>query len=161
MLKLLFLYNKDGPVTKKIRHAQPPKSQFTTQLPCDAPKAQEEILRILNDLDASELAVTLDSISGSMALNTWSRKARRQRAQNANSAKEEEKSAAKLSTEILFTFKFDIQEVDEDNTNVIATWTKGKQREVFESFWNHVKKRMLQDFGIIQGDKYKSHEVDG
>ncbi|CAO3661544.1 unnamed protein product [Umbelopsis ramanniana] len=151
----------DGPVTKKIRHAQPPKSQFTTQLPCDTPKAQEEILRILNDLDASELAATLNCISGSMALNTWSRKARRQRAQNANSAKEEEKSAAKLSTEILFTFKFDIQEVDEDNTNVIATWTKGKQREVFESFWNHVKKRMLQDFGIIQGDKYKPHEVDG
>lgn len=96
-----------------------------------------------------------------MVSNTWSRKARRQRAQNANSAKEEGKAAAKLSSEILFTFKFDIQEVDEDNVNVIATWTKGKQREVFESFWNHVKKRMLQDFGILQGDQYKPRMVDG
>lgn len=148
-------------MTKKIRRAQPPKSQFTTQLPCDAPKAQEEILGILNDLDASQLAVKINCISGSMVSNTWSRKARRQRAQNANSAKEEGKAAAKLSSEILFTFKFDIQEVDEDNVNVIATWTKGKQREVFESFWNHVKKRMLQDFGILQGDQYKPRMVDG
>ncbi|KAI8578277.1 hypothetical protein K450DRAFT_301279 [Umbelopsis ramanniana AG] len=153
-----FSYNKDGPVTKKIRLAQAPKSQFSTQLPCDAAKAQEDILEILNDLNASQLAVTSECISGSMVSNTWSRKARRQRAHNANATKKDD--IAEVSAEILFTFKFDIQEVDRDNTNVIATWTKGKQREVFESFWNHVKKRILQDFGIVQGDRYKPHGVD-
>jgi hypothetical protein len=158
VLILRFSYNKDGPVTKKIRLAQAPKSQFTTQLPCNAAKAQEEILGILNDLDASQLSVTSECISGSMVSNTWSRKARRQRAQNANTTKED--GTAEVSAEILFTFRFDIQDVDRDNTNVIATWTKGKQREVFESFWNHVKKRMLQDFGIIHGDRYKPHGVD-
>ncbi|KAI9285370.1 hypothetical protein BC943DRAFT_360465 [Umbelopsis sp. AD052] len=146
--------NHDGPVTKKIRLAQAPKSHFSTLLPCHAAKAQEDLLEILNDLDASQLTVASECISGSMVANTWSRKARRQRAQNANTAKKD----TEVSAEILFSFRFDIQNVDKDNAMVIVTWTKGKQREVFESFWNHVKKRMLQDCGIIQGDRYKPQE---
>jgi hypothetical protein len=110
-------------------------------------------LGILNDLDASQLVSKSEYISGTMVSNTWSRKARRKRAQETNDTKYQNTFVS--STEELFTFRFDIQEVDKENANVIATWTKGKQREVFESFWNHVKKRMLQIFGIVHGDMYK------
>lgn len=87
-----------------------------------------------------------------MFTNTWSRKARRQRALHANSDIKTDIPMA--DSEDLFSFKLDLEDSSDEGTNLIATWTKGKQRELFEGFWNHVKKRIEQSFGIVHGDMF-------
>jgi hypothetical protein len=48
----------------------------------------------------------------------------------------------------------DLEDTSDEGTNLIATWTKGERRELFEGFWNHVKKRIEQSFGIVHGDMF-------
>ncbi|KAM3588385.1 hypothetical protein VKS41_000831 [Umbelopsis sp. WA50703] len=138
----------DLATAKKLRQVQAPKVQFSNQLPTDANKAREEMQGILDDLDATKISSNDNQILGSMYNNTWSRKARRQKAQNIKI------ETTKADTEALFEFRLDFEQIDNDYTKVTATWTKGKDRDIFESFWNHIKKRIEQTFGIVHGDKF-------
>ncbi|KAG2175453.1 hypothetical protein INT43_001100 [Umbelopsis isabellina] len=138
----------DLTTAKKLRQVQAPKIQFSTQLPADVTKSKTEMQGMLNDLDAAIISLNGNQIAGSMYSNTWSRKARRQKAQNVKI------ETTKAETEALFDFKLTFDRIDDEKTKVTATWTKGKDRSIFESFWNHIKKRIEQVFGIVHGDKF-------
>lgn len=137
-------------MAKKLRQVQAPKSQFSCQLPTDAAQAQAEMKRILDDLEAQDLIESPNCITGSMFANTWSRKARRRRAANATAGIKTDPVAG---SDVLIAFKLTFENKEND-VKLMVTWMQGKQREVFESFWNHVKKRIEQSFGIVHGDKY-------
>ncbi|KAJ2958773.1 hypothetical protein NQZ79_g5684 [Umbelopsis isabellina] len=143
-----FITSDDLPTAKKLRQVQAPKIQFSTQLPADIMKSTAEMQGILNDLDAASISSNNNQIAGSMYSNTWSRKARRQKAQNIKT------ETAKTETEALFDFKLAFGRIDDKHTKLTTTWTKGKDRAIFESFWNHIKKRIEQAFGIVHGDKF-------
>lgn len=142
----------DAPVAKKLRQVQGPKTQFNCLLPTSPVKAQDALVEILNDLEAKPISSIDRCITGSMFTNTWSRKARRQRALHGNSDIKADIPMA--DSEELFSFKLDLEDSSDEGTNLIATWTKGEQRELFEGFWNHVKKRIEQSFGIVHGDMF-------
>lgn len=111
-------------------------------------KSTVEMQKMLNDLDAANISSNNNQITGSMYSNTWSRKARRQKAQNVKI------ETTKTESESLFDFRLTFNRIDDEHSKVTATWTKGKDRSIFESFWNHIRKRIEQVFGIVHGDKF-------
>jgi hypothetical protein len=83
---------------------------------------------------------------GSAQINTWSRAARRAKSKS-NAQKTPIKR--KAEDENLFEFMCNLETSDitsTSNTRVIVSWTNGKDRNIFESFYLHIKKRLEQEF---------------
>ena len=84
---------------------------------------------------------------GSSKVNTWSRAARR--AKLSKSKVQETPITWKASEdEKLFEFTSNLEPLDasSNNTKVTISWTNGKDRNIFESFYLHIKKRLEQEF---------------
>ncbi|CAB5210346.1 unnamed protein product [Rhizophagus irregularis] len=141
-------FSGSQPVSKKLRRSAPPKSEFSVVLPTNV----GEIFKFLRNL-FDELEVTgqwneeSNTFYGSAQINTWSRAARRAKAKL-----EAQKTpiTQKAGDENLFEFTCNLEpeplDVSISNTRVIISWTNGKDRNIFESFYLHIKKRLEQEF---------------
>ncbi|KAI9010990.1 hypothetical protein CLU79DRAFT_446415 [Phycomyces nitens] len=119
-----------------------PKSQFTIQLPKNLQFVHSKAIDILKDLDIKFSQEDSDQIviEGSSEANTWSRAARRK------------KSYVPLGE--LFVFRCELISTQPD-TLVKMSWMVGEDRNVFESFWNHLKKRIEEACGIERGSTFE------
>jgi hypothetical protein len=125
-----------------------PKCQFVVNLPKSPQFVIDQMECILKDLEIDyEKKQDDETITSTVRKNTWSRAARRQKRQKI--IHEEEKR------EDLFTFVLEWIEDSENECNLQISWTKGKDRKLFESFWSHVKKRIEEHCGIEKGTKSK------
>lgn len=103
-----------------------PKTEFETGPLFETPENLEEHLdAVLKDLE-------MPGREGEATVNTWSRAARR--------------GGKRQKTQ--FGYRFDIQD-----DVLSATLTSG-ERSAFESFWNHVKKRVEELCGIKRGSTF-------
>lgn len=121
-----------------------PKSQFTATLPKPVDDVQNELHTILHDLNI-QFETQERAIFGSPKANTWSRAARRQLKKRQKIEEQEHP---------LFTFHIEIKGT-QSGSQLVTTWVRGKDRDIFESFWNHVKKRIEQACGIERGAAFK------
>ncbi|CDH57335.1 duf890 domain-containing protein [Lichtheimia corymbifera JMRC:FSU:9682] len=121
-----------------------PKSQFTLQVVKSADYVRQQVEFILSDL---RISFQEQPIRGAPRANTWSRAARRQL-----------KKKQKIQEEDtpLFFFQMEIEDGGGDGggCNLTCKWTKGENRDAFESFWNHVKKRVEEACDILRGSSY-------
>lgn len=97
---------------------------------------------ILSDL---RISFQEQPIRGAPRANTWSRAARRQL-----------KKKQKIQEEDtpLFFFQMEIEDGGDGGCHLTCKWTKGENRDGFESFWNHVKKRVEEACDILRGSSY-------
>ncbi|KAF7732015.1 hypothetical protein EC973_007120 [Apophysomyces ossiformis] len=123
-----------------------PKCQFSVCLP----KSMEDIHRILgfilDDLDIDYTQPNDCTIQGEPQLNTWSRAARRRKKLKLENTTPPEEA------EPLFAFCFELEE--KTGCEVKLSWLSGNDRGVFESFWNHIKKRIQEECGIVRGSAF-------
>ncbi|CEG70069.1 hypothetical protein RMATCC62417_06028 [Rhizopus microsporus] len=118
-----------------------PKCQFVINLPQSVDFVMKHIQTILADLDIHIERQDCQSLIGTAKRNSWSRAARRQKRQKITHEPEKD----------LFTFEM----ILEPNTVLQISWTKGHDRNLFESFWSHVKKRIEEQCGLERGTKNK------
>ncbi|KAK9711814.1 hypothetical protein K7432_007565 [Basidiobolus ranarum] len=126
------------PASKRLKKLAPPTTQFT-QTYSISPVVCYNLLRDLMEELRIEHTIHENpkTLNGTARINTWSRSARRLLQRG-------EFNLTCLSTEsILFEFESQIEAGDiPDSTNVKFTWIKGEKRDLFESFYSHVKKRI-------------------
>jgi hypothetical protein len=130
-----------------------PKSQFTTDLPIPVSQAKIHLHTILADLDISLPNNSSDVIQLSPTQNTWSRAARRLRKRQ-----KQEKSGTDqqpLPHDLVLTLECALIFSSSTSCTLQTSWLHGDDRSVFESFWNHVKKRMEQEAGIFTGSAFQ------
>lgn len=103
---------------------------------------REQVESILADL---RISFQDQPIRGAPRANTWSRAARRQL-----------KKKQKIQEEDtpLFLFQMTIQDTKDDGCILTCKWTEGENRDAFESFWNHIKKRVEEACDILRGSSY-------
>ncbi|RHZ86445.1 hypothetical protein Glove_51g70 [Diversispora epigaea] len=156
--------------SKKLRKISQPKTEFRFGIPADSHDVIGCILVHLNELDIDgNFNDENGTFFGSAKTNTWSRAARRQRMKSSECQKESKELSSSSSTsatsvtttastttatdestvfETLFEFTLRLEpwKSNATNTKVTFSWTNGKDRNVFESFYSHVKKWMEQKF---------------
>ncbi|CAG8704735.1 15903_t:CDS:1, partial [Dentiscutata heterogama] len=88
------------------------------------------------------------TFSGGANINTWSRAARRQRMMKTDCQTESSTTVTTSTDESLFEFtcNFEPWNTSINTTKVTISWTNGKDRSIFESFYGHVKKKLEQEF---------------
>ncbi|KAG0174565.1 hypothetical protein DFQ30_003777 [Apophysomyces sp. BC1015] len=123
-----------------------PKSQFSIHFSKPVIDVQSMLKDILNDLDITFTERDEVTVEGEPVSNTWSRAARRQKKLKLDS------SSQLQDTEPLFAFRFEFLETADCEIRV--SWMRGKDRAIFESFWNHIKKRLEEGCGIIHGSAF-------
>ncbi|KAI7887349.1 S-adenosyl-L-methionine dependent methyltransferase [Lichtheimia hyalospora FSU 10163] len=131
----------------RINDARPideyrPKSQFTLQVAKSADYVREQVEFILSDL---RIPFQDQPIRGAPRANTWSRAARRQL---------KKKQKIQQEDTPLFLFQMTIEDTQDESCNLTCKWTEGENRDAFESFWNHVKKRVEEACDILRGSSY-------
>ncbi|SAL97047.1 hypothetical protein [Absidia glauca] len=132
-----------------------PKSHFTTELPIPVSQAKIHLHTILADLDISlpDNSSDDDVIQLSPTQNTWSRAARRLRKRQ----KQDETGTDQqpLPHDLVLTLECALVSSSSTSCTLQTSWLHGDDRSVFESFWNHVKKRMEQEAGIFTGSAFQ------
>ena len=109
-------------------------------------------MNILNDLSIPYEQDDEDQyiFRGGPKANTWSRAARRQLAKKQKIMEQEYP---------LFEFQIELAEQgykeEESCCEITSVWIHGKDRDAFESFWSHVKKRIDESCGLDRGTKTK------
>ncbi|GBB93819.1 hypothetical protein RclHR1_22370002 [Rhizophagus clarus] len=137
------------PVSKKLRKSAPPKNEFCVILPINMIEVFKFLRHLFDELEViGQWDEEVNTFYGSAQINTWSRAARR-----AKSKSESQKTPIKRKAgdEDLFEFSCNLEPLDV-STRVIVSWTNGKDRNIFESFYLHIKKRLEQEF-INKPDK--------
>lgn len=129
-----------------------PKSQFTTELPIPVSQAKTHLHTILADLDISlpDNSTDDDVIQLSPTQNTWSRAARRLRKRQ-----KQNESGSDQPRDLVLTLECALHASSSTSCTLQTSWLHGDDRSVFESFWNHVKKRMEQEAGILTGSAFQ------
>ncbi|CAG8509194.1 1874_t:CDS:10 [Acaulospora morrowiae] len=140
--------NISQPTSKKLRKASPPKTEFSIVLPAEPDNVAEFLQQLFDELEISwqwnEETVVF---SGSAKVNTWSRAARRQRLMKAERQIEQPVEVVSSNDEPLFDFSCHLEPWNNSNdaTKMTVSWTNGKDRGIFESFYGHIKKRLEQE----------------
>ncbi|KAI7848125.1 hypothetical protein BDC45DRAFT_541341 [Circinella umbellata] len=126
-----------------------PKSQFISTVSKPTLHVRQEMINILNDLTVSyeQDNEDQDIFRGGPKANTWSRAARRQLAKKKQKIIEQEYP--------LFEFQIELVEKEKGCCEITSLWIQGNDRDAFESFWNHVKKRIDESCGLDRGTKNK------
>ncbi|CAO3651414.1 unnamed protein product [Cunninghamella blakesleeana] len=141
-----------------------PKSQFTIDLPIQLSEAKKYLNDILNDLeidiqnhDTTDDNDYLVKIIISPIKNSWSRSARRQRKRQKLQPQEQTTSANDDGNKISLKIEFTLSKHKNKNNEcqVCCSWQQGDDRTIFESLWNHIKKRMEQESGIVRGSAFQ------
>jgi hypothetical protein len=84
---------------------------------------------------------------GSAQVNTWSRSARRAKFSKVDVQETPIPWKASGGEDLFeFTCSFQPWNVSTHNTRLTVSWTNGKDRNIFESFYLHIKKRLEQEF---------------
>lgn len=122
-----------------------PKSQFTVTLGGTTEYVQNQVQTILQDLGI-QFKANGPTLSGSPKANTWSRAARRQLKKRQKIDEQEHP---------LFTFELGTKSMASSSTQLVGTWVSGDDRDIFESFWNHLKKRVEQATGVEKETPFK------
>ncbi|KAI9321846.1 hypothetical protein BX666DRAFT_1849921 [Dichotomocladium elegans] len=124
------------------------KSQFDVKLDRHIDRVREQVVLTLVDLEIPYDHDEDDEYTFEAApkANTWSRAARRQRKKK---QKIEERDLP------LFSFRLGLEELDEGPCRVVCSWLRGDDRDVFESFWGHIRKRLEESCGVYRGTAYK------
>ncbi|CAO3599704.1 unnamed protein product [Absidia cylindrospora] len=144
-----------------------PKSQFIVRLPMSADQAKPHLQAILTDLDIALPAATLyDKQDVAYAIhispkhNTWSRAARRLRKRQKQEQDDHGHAAQQqqdASTISMLTMECALLTTSSVPSYCVlrTSWLQGDDRSTFESFWNHIKKRMEQEAGIYSGSIFQ------
>ncbi|KAI9247486.1 hypothetical protein BDA99DRAFT_526016 [Phascolomyces articulosus] len=125
-----------------------PKSQFVSIVPKPVSHVRQHLLTILDELNIAYEQDELDddTFRGGPKANTWSRAARRQLAKK---QKIEEQETP------LFGFQIELLDQERTHCEITSLWVNGSNRDAFESFWNHIKKRIEEACGLERGTKSK------
>ncbi|CAG8745541.1 18001_t:CDS:1, partial [Racocetra fulgida] len=131
-----------------LRKAGPPKSEFCVVLSTNTDNLKEFLKKLFDQLEIGGQWIE-DSYTfiGSTNINTWSRAARRQKSKT--DCQIEPSTIVSTSTdESLFEFTCNIEpwSVNTNTSKITFSWTNGKDRSIFESFYAHVKKKLEQEF---------------
>ncbi|KAI8064564.1 hypothetical protein BC940DRAFT_276770 [Gongronella butleri] len=155
-----------------------PKTQFETDLPISLEVAEAQLLSILQDLcivvPSGQFSVEEHAHGAPgkrLALeirptkNTWARAARRLLKRQRVAAKDDpsqqgEPSDSTTALASLPSISLAVEltlmaRKHDSHCTLQASWLHGQDRDVFESFWNHLKKRMEDAAGIGQGSAFK------
>lgn len=164
------------PTSKKLRKISQPKTEFCFGLPTESHNVIGCMLIHLNEL---EFDVNFNeengTLFGSAKINTWSRSARRQRMKSSECQKDASSSSSSSSSSATsstvtttdespsvveplfeFTIRLEPWKSNVDNTKVTFSWTNGKDRNIFESFYSHMKKWLEQKF-TTTNDRANDH----
>ncbi|CAI2173816.1 17699_t:CDS:10 [Funneliformis geosporum] len=136
------------PTSKKLRKSAPPKNEFSVVLSANIEDLLEFLQQLFDELEINgQWNGEANTFYGIVQINTWSRAARR-----AKHFKPDVKETPIMwkapENENLFEFTCNIEpwDVSSSNTRVTVSWTNGKDRNIFESFYSHIKKRLEQEF---------------
>ncbi|CAO3651881.1 unnamed protein product [Cunninghamella echinulata] len=141
-----------------------PKSQFTIDLPVPLLDANKYLDGILNDLDidiTSKETTTNDLIIIiTPTRNTWSRSARRQRKRQKLLQEQQGQTESIINTNeqnisLKMEFILSTHKEKKKTCHMDCSWLQGDDRSLFESLWNHIKKRMEQESGIVRGSAFQ------
>ncbi|KAI8093706.1 S-adenosyl-L-methionine dependent methyltransferase [Halteromyces radiatus] len=143
-------------VKSKSLESYRPKSQFTVNLSLSLSRTKECLLAILTDLDIPIPSSTSDNtLRISPPTNTWSRAARRLRKRQKHEQQQENTSTPSNLPSLSLMMECSLLAHGDTQCQLRLSWLKGDDRAVFESFWNHVKKRMEQEAGIYTGSTFQ------
>ncbi|KAI8146820.1 hypothetical protein BJV82DRAFT_398662 [Fennellomyces sp. T-0311] len=115
-----------------------PKSQFVTTVPKPVTHVRDELKSILSKLSIAYEHED-DVFKGDPHANTWSRAARRRLAKSQTIDKQ---------ADALFKFHIRLDSDTEEDCKITSSWVQGEDRNAFESFWSHVKKRIDESCGL-------------
>ncbi|RIA92013.1 hypothetical protein C1645_821261 [Glomus cerebriforme] len=139
-------FNVLQPVSKKLRKSVPPKNEFCVVLTANTGDLLEFLQHLFDKLEITgQWEKESNTFHGSAQINTWSRSARR-----AKSKSDVQKTPIMRKApegEDLFEFACNLEPLDL-STRVTVSWTNGKDRNIFESFYLHIKKRLEQEFSV-------------
>ncbi|KAF0386743.1 S-adenosyl-L-methionine dependent methyltransferase [Gigaspora margarita] len=141
--------NISQPSSKKLRKTAPPKTEFCVILSTSSDNIKKFLKQLFEQLEiVGQWNEDSYTFSGSANINTWSRAARRQRLMKADCQTESPTNVATSTDEPLFEFtcNFEPWNTSVNTTKVTVSWTNGKDRSIFESFYVHVKKKLEQEF---------------
>ncbi|CAG8449263.1 3479_t:CDS:10, partial [Ambispora gerdemannii] len=153
--------NISQPSSKSLRKAGPSMTEFTTQWTIEINSLFEYLDTLLRTLEIRGTWNTAtNTFTGNASTNTWSRAARRQRErekaqQSQQQRQQQEKINMELDSEPLFEFQYHLEQTEarSDNnvngsiTKMTMSWTSGNERNIFEAFYLHVKRRIEEKFG--------------
>ncbi|KAI8388739.1 uncharacterized protein BYT42DRAFT_491363 [Radiomyces spectabilis] len=143
-------------VTVKSLEFYRPKCRFVLIIPKSMDFADSQLDAIFQDLNVTTNVSRSNasiSLRGEPLHNTWSRAARRQKKRQRVEEKIED--VADANSDPLFGFDVRLQPTESVNEcEVMISWLNGEDRNVFESFWNHVKKRLQEACGIKTGSAF-------
>lgn len=133
-----------------------PVYQFEIKLPQDIQFVLDYTKGILQDLEIDYTTEENDIqeiiLSCNAQSNTWSRAARRQKKRQ----KLQKEEPAKTTTlDDSFVFRLDLScSHSKLNTWYQIVWLSGGNKQQFEGFWSHLKKRIEEQCGIHRGTSF-------
>lgn len=139
-----------------------PVYQFEIKLPKEIALVLEHTTRILQDLEINYSTNENDTeeviVSCNAPRNTWSRAARRQRKRQKVQKEDTVDPTAKTKEEKgeePFVFRLDLScSLSKSSTWYQIVWLSGGNRQQFEGFWSHLKKRIEEQCGIHRGTSF-------
>ncbi|KAI8643636.1 hypothetical protein BD408DRAFT_385291 [Parasitella parasitica] len=132
-----------------------PVYQFEIKLPKEISFVLDCTRDILQDLKidySTEQDKTQETILSCNALrNNWSRAARRQKKRQ----KLQKTDSIPLTTEEPFLFRLELScSRSKSSTWYQIVWLSGGNKQHFEGFWSHLKKRIEEKCGILRGSSF-------
>ncbi|CAG8607087.1 7142_t:CDS:1, partial [Acaulospora colombiana] len=124
---------------------------FNIMLPVELDNLAEFLQQLFDELEIYwQWNEETGIFSGNAKVNTWSRAARRQRLMKSECQAELPTTTLATNEEPLFEFACHLELCNNDTnaTKLTISWTSGKDRGIFESFYGHVKKRLEQEFDM-------------
>ncbi|KAK4520750.1 uncharacterized protein ATC70_006630 [Mucor velutinosus] len=152
-------FHPERPVHVHAIETWRPVYQFEIKLPKEIAFVQDCTNDILQDLeiDYSVEEEDVDEIilSCTAPKNTWSRAARRQKKRQKLQKEDPIDTNTAMETQEPFVFRLDVSSSrSKSSTWYQIVWLSGGNKQQFEGFWSHLRKRVEEQCGIHSGTRF-------